>query len=187
MFSVTWNLKSDGLSIISLVTAAGSLACRSARANSHARSHGYFSFLFFGKCYAIVCVYFCLGKPVKLCVCLRACFLVFKAFRINTDVLAAYTLYSFKHLTASRTFRNHTVLLTEITIVQFLHKEYNCLFFSKFLLDILVVVVGSSCIHTESFLSLLPLSKISQTVSPIQIYAESSSNTFLFWRCLTFR
>ena len=92
MFSVTWNLKSDGLSIISLVTAAGSLACRSARANSHARSHGYFSFLFFGKCYAIVCVYFCLGKPVKLCVCLHACFLVFKAFRINTDVLAANTL-----------------------------------------------------------------------------------------------
>jgi hypothetical protein len=108
MFSVTWNLKSDGLSIISLVTAAGSLACRSARANSHARSHGYFSFLFFGKCYAIVCVYFCLGEPVKLCVCLHACFLVFKAFRINTDVLAAYTLYSFKHLIASRTFHSHT-------------------------------------------------------------------------------
>ena len=29
MFSATWNLKSDGLSIISLVTAAGSLACGS--------------------------------------------------------------------------------------------------------------------------------------------------------------
>jgi len=70
---------------------------------------GYFSFLFFGKCYAIVCVYFCLGEPVKLCVCLHACFLVFKAFRIYTDVLAAYTLYSFKHLIASRTFHNHSV------------------------------------------------------------------------------
>ena len=104
MFSVTWNLKSDGLSIISLVTAAGSLACRSARANSHARSHGCFSFLFFGKCYAIVCVYFFLGESVKICVC----FLVFKAFRINTDVLAANTLYSFKHLTASKKFHSHT-------------------------------------------------------------------------------
>ena len=128
-----------------------------------ARSHGYFFFLFFCKCYAIVCVYFCLGESVKLCVCLHVCFLVFKAFRINTDVLAAYTLYSFKYLTTRRTFHNHTVLLTEITITQFLHKEYNCRFFSKFLLDVLVVVVGSSCIHTGSFLSFSP-SKIRQTV-----------------------
>jgi len=75
---------------------------------------------------------------------------------INTDVLAAYTLYPFKHLTTSRTFHNHAVLLTEITIYQFLHKECNCRFFSKFLLDVLVEVVGSSCIHTGSFLSLLP-------------------------------
>jgi hypothetical protein len=84
-------------------------------------------------------------------------------------------------LTASRTFHNHTVLLTEITIAQFLHKEYNCLFFSKFLLDILVAVVGSSYIYAESFLSLLPLSKISQTVSPIQTYREAPQTLSARW------
>jgi len=64
---------------------------------------------FFGKCHAIVCVYLFLGEPVKLCVCLCICFLVFRAFRIGTDVLAAYTLSSFKYLTASRAFHNYSV------------------------------------------------------------------------------
>ena len=89
------------------------------------RAHGYFSFLFFGKCYAIVCVYFCLGKPVKLCVCLHACFLVFKAFRINTDVLAAYTLYSFKYLNACRTSHNQSVHFLCFADLRLLKLKFN--------------------------------------------------------------
>ncbi len=67
------------------------------------------SLLLSGKVYAIVCVYVYAGEALRLCVPLHMCFLVFKAFRINTAVLAAYTLHSFKYLTASRALQNHAV------------------------------------------------------------------------------
>ena len=79
-----------------------------------------FSFLFFGRCSAIVFVCFCLSEPVKLCVFLPACFLVFKASGINTDVLTAYTLYSLKHLTTSRTFHNQSINIPRYADLRFI-------------------------------------------------------------------
>jgi hypothetical protein len=67
------------------------------------------SLLFSGKVYAIVYVYVYVGEVLRLCVSLHVYFLVFKAFRINTDVLAAYTLCAFKYWTASRALQNRAV------------------------------------------------------------------------------